>query len=173
MTARLTPHQKYALARLTAMSGGEGHWVRATDAGCVGGLRRSWVKGHLARKVERGPRGGEHVFYRPIRFGEEGARAADVFERMPTGEIDSRLIEARENGEVVLCYFGPGVYYRGVPGEVERGDDGVLRLHLGQRQIALKGILRVEPDAGGYWQENPGGVAETLNRYDRIYNEAK
>ena len=77
MTAvRLTPHQKWALERLERLSrpivrDGLGapitwRWVHVKDTGCPAAMEHLVRKGYADLDVARGPRGGEHRYYRPV-----------------------------------------------------------------------------------------------------------
>lgn len=83
---RLTPHQGRVLARLTQLSHRsrlrritvEGvatlvhdptlplAWVDVKFIGCRGTLDRLVAKGYAEVEIRRGPRGGEHRFYRYV-----------------------------------------------------------------------------------------------------------
>lgn len=142
--ARLTPHQKSTLSRLTRLSGGEHKWVHVKDCGSAGGLEHLYHKGYADRKVEIGERGGTHLYYRVAVEGYVEARRLVPDAPMSTGEIDTLLIRARERSEIVRIFVGPKpAEIRGVPGEISRGDDGHLRLKIGQRNVMLKAISRV------------------------------
>lgn len=96
---RLTPHQKEVLGRLERLSRParpagypwresddvvrlrwmeeyvkvhgrpERKWVSGRDVGAPAGCEHLVEKGFAERRVEYGPRGGEHLFYRPTGRG--------------------------------------------------------------------------------------------------------
>ena len=76
----LTPHQKWALCRLARMTRAsmssqsfveraqEG-FVLGKDVGAPAAMEHLARKGYVERKIEIGPRGGEHKLYRPSLAG--------------------------------------------------------------------------------------------------------
>lgn len=63
---KLTSHQREVNARLQRLSRHTAQgWVSAAHIGSRHALDRLVEKGCADRKVETGPRGGEHKFYRP------------------------------------------------------------------------------------------------------------
>lgn len=153
--ARLTPHQKERLLRLARLAmmlatDRPGKFIHARDCGGPAALEHLTAKGYVECEIRRGPLGGQHLYYRPTAAGYVVVdREADKrrVERgdMTMGEIDTRLIEARRTGAVVRIFVGPAkAEFRGVPGEVARDEDGVLRMQFGQRRVALRGITKVE-----------------------------
>jgi hypothetical protein len=68
MKARITPHQRYALDRLRRLSSlmGDNRWVYEKDSGAPAALDHLYRKGYVEREIRTGPRGGEHVYYRPL-----------------------------------------------------------------------------------------------------------
>lgn len=79
---------------------------------------------------------------------EHGLRWANLADPrkldMPMHEIDTRLDRARDEGKIVLVYCGSSAYVRGIPGQVYRDDNGLLVVPIGQREIALATITKVE-----------------------------
>lgn len=156
-TARLTKHQKETLLRLCRAANltytpRPGRWILDKDCGGPAALEHLYFKGYAEREIRIGPRGGERCYYRPSETGWavrdrhfiKVAEADGAAEReMPLHEIDTRLIEARKSGAVVRVFAGPTGEFRGVPGPVERDDNGSLRLVLGQRKILLGAIRKV------------------------------
>lgn len=154
---RPTKHQKEVLLRLARLStaGGvprPGRFVHGKDSGSPAGLEHLCGKGLAECERRVGERGGEHLYYRPTAEGyaladrEANKRVgAGVAREMTTGEIDSRLIEARRDEKIVRVFVGPAAAeFRGVPGPVVRdASDGVLRLEMGARRIALAAITKV------------------------------
>lgn len=82
--ARPTSHQAGVLARLVRRSTGglapqrvagvlissnELRWVLDSNCGGPMALHHLWAKGYAERDVRTGPRGGEHVYYRPTMAG--------------------------------------------------------------------------------------------------------
>jgi hypothetical protein len=69
MSARLTPHQRDTLAdlrrRARLLSGNGYGWVYGRDVGAPTACEHLVRKGYAERKIVRGPRGGEHRYYRP------------------------------------------------------------------------------------------------------------
>ena len=152
---RLTPNQREVTLRLCSMArvgvkpDGEDRWVYDKDLGQRAALAHVYDKGYADRTLKHGPLGGERWYYRPTAEGwnvyaayverlNDGARAA----RLPTSMIDARIDRARRRGRIVRVYVGEHEY-RGVPGPVERGDDGKLVLVFGQRRLLLNEISRV------------------------------
>lgn len=152
---RITPHQKetlLGLARKAMLMATErpGRWIHAKDSGGPSALEHLYRKGYAERDIRIGERGGEHLYYRPTTEGyavvdrEFDKRRVERGE-MTMGEIDTRLIEARRTGAIVRIFVGPAkAEFRGVPGEVARDEDGVLRMQFGQRRVALNGITSVQ-----------------------------
>jgi hypothetical protein len=83
-TRKPTSHQSYVLARLVRSSTGglapqrvsgvlitshELRWVKDTSCGGPMALQHLYRKGYAEYEVRRGPRGGEHVYYRPTQAG--------------------------------------------------------------------------------------------------------
>jgi hypothetical protein len=62
---RLTPHQRYVLAQLERMSRG-GNWISLDNIGSKGALEQLVDKGFAQRDELAGPRGGRHLYYRPL-----------------------------------------------------------------------------------------------------------
>lgn len=66
--ARVTGHQRWALGQLARRSrvatASEG-WVLGKDVGAPAAMEHLYRKGYVERKIETGPRGGEHKLYRP------------------------------------------------------------------------------------------------------------
>lgn len=63
---KLTTHQAEVLARLKRLSGRYGNgWVAVRYIGSRGALEKLVEKGWAQVDVRRGPRGGEHRYYRP------------------------------------------------------------------------------------------------------------
>jgi hypothetical protein len=155
MTGRPTKSQKDTLMRLGRMSGEAGHWIYDKSCGGPASLEHLFDKGLVEFESRRGPRGGYHYYYRPNAAGwaiinRAVMKARSVADReMTLDGIDTALIEARKAGKIVLVYSGPTLYYRGVPGEVERVEDwdkmtSTVVLNIGQRQIPLRSITKVE-----------------------------
>lgn len=66
---RLTPHQRRVYDRLERFFlrrlGSRDPWVPLDKVGSRGALEHCVVKGWARRQVTLGPRGGEHLSYRP------------------------------------------------------------------------------------------------------------
>lgn len=156
--ARLTKNQKERLLMLGDRCGSDrpGRWILDRDCGGPAALWHLFDKGFVEREFRYGPRGGEKDYYRPneagwamydklrevTRYGKNGERS------MSGGEMDTRLINARNAREVVLVYSGSATYARGVPGQVHRDEEGVLVLPIGQREIPLMKITKVVNEDG-------------------------
>jgi hypothetical protein len=72
MSARVTPHQKWALENLRRLMGSAGtefldmpgvKWVSAKDSGAPAAMEHLVRKGFVERRTDTGPRGGELRFY--------------------------------------------------------------------------------------------------------------
>lgn len=61
----LTPHQREVLTRLTKLSGDLFVWIALERIGSRTACEHLVRKGFAESRVERGPRGGKHAFYRP------------------------------------------------------------------------------------------------------------
>lgn len=147
---RLTPNQRDVLVRLCRWAGEPpGRWTLDRDLGQRSALEHLWSKGYADRERRYGPRGGEHLYYRPTEEGwavfvRQRDRLHLAERKMTTGEIDSRLIDARDNGKIVRVYVGENMAeFRGIPGEVERDEAGALRLRFGARRLLLSAIREV------------------------------
>lgn len=153
---KLTKHQKETLLQLCRMSRKNVdayEWILDKDCGGPAALEHLYDKGYVERQTRRGPRGGYHYYYRPNGAGVavRERHVAKVRVAQAANEIDTRLIEARKHGTVVLVHTAE-TYYRGVPGEVERVEDwdkgtSTVMLNIGQRQIPLTSITKVEVEA--------------------------
>lgn len=155
-TPRLTPNQKdriWLLGRKSAtIFGAErpGKWVSAKECGGPSALEHLYHKGYADRHIVIGPRGGEILTYRLNDLGWaeydkiSKKKQGETVRRLLTGEIDTRIINARKEGRVVRI-IADGKEYRGVPGEVGRTEDWerTLVLNIGQRQIPLFSITDV------------------------------
>lgn len=68
--SRVTTHQRWALGQLArkvraqTANDHEG-WVLGKDVGAPAAMEHLARKGYVERKIETGPRGGEHKLYRP------------------------------------------------------------------------------------------------------------
>lgn len=148
MKARLTKHQEWVLSRLRLLSGADERWVHERDCGSKRGLEHLLRKGYADCKVERGPRGGEHRYYRPGTGKSARAATRAEIEKVDRNEIDKTLMVARDRGTVVLVYAN-GTYYRGVPGNIVTEDDWntvetKVYMLIGQRKVPFHEIERVE-----------------------------
>lgn len=159
--ARLTKHQRETLERLNRLSrqtylrhegiGDIGKWILDRDCGGPQALAHLYRKGYVERDIQRGPRGGEKVLYRlsDLGFRTLGLpvprrEPVTVEEKQASGEIDTRLIAARDSGKPVLVYVGETVYFRGVPGQAFRNGSGRTVIPIGLRKVPLTSITKVE-----------------------------
>ena len=74
MPARLTQHQQRILNVLTRRSTIADRWVYGKDIGALMALKHLTEKGYAEEAVNFGPRGGEHLYYRPTAQGRAKAR---------------------------------------------------------------------------------------------------
>lgn len=145
-TTRISTHQKTVLELLKERSGhatGGYKFVEPGDGLAPAALEHLHRKGFVDKHVHVGLRGGKHNLYRPATAG--AARCTtDAVEPMNSGEMDTRLIRARDAGTPVEVLTSNGTKLTGIPGEVERSKStGNLLISIGQRKIALFAITRV------------------------------
>lgn len=65
MAIRLTERERETLAIIRYLAAPHHRWVHEDDTRAPAAAARLVRKGYLEVKTERGPRGGEHRYYRP------------------------------------------------------------------------------------------------------------